>query len=47
MSVSIINNVVIGPEEEFIPAHLSYGQFIFDQLKKGGDKTALVTISNI
>ncbi|CAG9789350.1 unnamed protein product [Diatraea saccharalis] len=43
MSVSIVNNVVYGPEEEFIPAHLSFGQYMFDQLKKGGDNIALVS----
>ncbi|KAL0819591.1 hypothetical protein ABMA28_007683 [Loxostege sticticalis] len=43
MSVSIHNNVVTGPEEEYIPAHLSYGQFMFDQLKKGGDNIALIS----
>lgn len=43
MAVSIHNNVVTGPEEEYIPAHLSYGQFMFDQLKKGGDNIALVS----
>ncbi|CAH2258335.1 jg10538 [Pararge aegeria aegeria] len=34
------NNVVSGPEERSIPAHLSYGQFLFDKLKSGGNKTA-------
>ncbi|CAK1550509.1 unnamed protein product [Leptosia nina] len=29
-------------EEELIPAHLSYGQFLFDKFKSGGNKTALV-----
>lgn len=43
MSAFIHNNIVSGPEEEYIPAHLSYGQFMFDQLKKGGDQTALVS----
>lgn len=43
MPVSIHNNIITGPEEEFIPAHLSFGQFMFDQLKKGGDNIALVS----
>lgn len=43
MAVSIHNNIVSGPEELDIPAHLSYGQFLFDQLKKGGDQKALVS----
>ncbi|XP_063539107.1 uncharacterized protein LOC134748293 isoform X4 [Cydia strobilella] len=42
MAVSIHNNIVYGPEERQIPAHLSYPQFLFDQLKKGGDKVALI-----
>ncbi|VVC91517.1 unnamed protein product [Leptidea sinapis] len=41
-SVEIHNNVVYGPEEEPIPAHLSFGQFLFDKFKKGGNKTALI-----
>lgn len=44
MPVTINNNVVSGPEEQHIPAHLSFGQFMFDQLKNGGDKVALVSI---
>lgn len=44
MSISITNNVVSGPEERPIPAHLSFGQFMFDQLKTGGDNVALVSI---
>ena len=43
MSVTVHNNVVSGPEERSIPAHLSYGQFLFDQLKNGGDNVALVS----
>ncbi|XP_049877771.1 uncharacterized protein LOC126374996 isoform X2 [Pectinophora gossypiella] len=43
MSVTINNNVVFGPEEEPIPAHLSFGQFLFDRLKKGGDQVALIS----
>ncbi|XP_063831307.1 luciferin 4-monooxygenase-like [Ostrinia nubilalis] len=43
MEVSIHNNVVTGPEEEYIPAHLSYGQFMFDQIKRGGDNIALIS----
>lgn len=43
MSVTVHNNVVSGPEERGIPAHLSYGQFLFDQLKNGGDNIALVS----
>ncbi|XP_053613402.1 uncharacterized protein LOC128676951 [Plodia interpunctella] len=43
MSAFIHNNIVSGPEEEYIPAHLSYGQFMFDQLKKGGDQVALIS----
>ncbi|KAM3960485.1 luciferin 4-monooxygenase [Aphomia sociella] len=43
ISVSINNNIVSGPEEQLIPAHLSYGQFMYDQLKKGGDEIALVS----
>ncbi|CAH2983427.1 unnamed protein product [Chilo suppressalis] len=43
MSVSIVNNIVIGPEEVFIPAHLSFGQFMFDKLKEGGNNVALVS----
>ncbi|CAD0203943.1 unnamed protein product [Chrysodeixis includens] len=42
MPVTVHNNVVSGPEERGIPAHLSYGQFLFDQLKNGGDNIALV-----
>ncbi|XP_073950378.1 luciferin 4-monooxygenase isoform X1 [Choristoneura fumiferana] len=42
MAVSIHNKIVSGPEELDIPAHLSYGQFLFDQLKKGGDQKALI-----
>ncbi|CAG4957545.1 unnamed protein product [Colias eurytheme] len=42
MSVTIHQNVVSGPEEEPIPAHLSYGQFLFDKLKSGGDKIAQI-----
>lgn len=37
------NNIVSGPEERPIPAHLSFGQYLFDQLKKGGDRAALVS----
>lgn len=49
MAVSIHNKIVCGPEESPIPAHLSYGQFIFDKLKVGGDKIAQVsnTIRNV
>lgn len=43
MSVTVHNNIVSGPEECYIPAHLSYGQFLFDQVKNGGDKVALVS----
>lgn len=43
MAVSIHNNVVSGPEERPIPAHLSYGQFLFDKLKAGGNKIAQVS----
>ncbi|KOB51790.1 UTP--glucose-1-phosphate uridylyltransferase, partial [Operophtera brumata] len=43
MSITINSNVVSGPEERPIPAHLSFGQFMFDQLKTGGDNVALVT----
>ncbi|XP_060805024.1 uncharacterized protein LOC106129362 [Amyelois transitella] len=43
MPAFIHNNIVSGPEEEYIPAHLSYGQFMFDQLKKGGDQVALIS----
>lgn len=43
MSVTIKNNIVFGPEEENIPAHLSYGQFLYDKFKQGGDKIALVS----
>lgn len=39
----IHNNIVSGPEERSIPAHLSYGQFVFDKLKSGGDRTAQVS----
>ncbi|CAB3245734.1 unnamed protein product [Arctia plantaginis] len=42
MPVTVYNNVVSGPEERGIPAHLSYGQFLFDQLKNGGNQIALV-----
>ncbi|CAH2094573.1 unnamed protein product [Euphydryas editha] len=42
MAVSIHNNIVSGPEERGIPAHLSFGQFVFDKLKNGGDKTAQI-----
>ncbi|KAL4719200.1 hypothetical protein ACJJTC_019371 [Scirpophaga incertulas] len=42
MSVIINNGIVTGPEEEYIPAHLSFGQFMFDQLKKGGNNVALI-----
>ncbi|KAG6463284.1 hypothetical protein O3G_MSEX013779 [Manduca sexta] len=43
MSISIHNNVVSGPEERAIPAHLSFGQYLFDQLKNNGDKIALIS----
>nr|XP_032521112.1 4-coumarate--CoA ligase 1-like isoform X1 [Danaus plexippus plexippus] len=43
MAVSIHNNVVSGPEERPIPAHLSYGQFLFDKLKAGGNKIAQIS----
>ncbi|CAH2045278.1 unnamed protein product, partial [Iphiclides podalirius] len=43
MPVIVQNNVVIGPEEENIPAHLSYGQFLYDKFKQGGDRTALIS----
>ncbi|KAJ0173593.1 hypothetical protein K1T71_010742 [Dendrolimus kikuchii] len=43
MSVTVHNNVVSGPEECYIPAHLSYGQFLFDQVKNGADKVALIS----
>ncbi|XP_075982662.1 luciferin 4-monooxygenase-like [Anticarsia gemmatalis] len=42
MSVTVHNNVVSGPEERGIPAHLSFGQFLYDQLKNGGDNIALI-----
>lgn len=42
--ITIQNNIVSGPEEQLIPAHLSYGQYLFDQLKKGGNGVALVCI---
>lgn len=42
MAVTVHNNVVSGPEERGIPAHLSYGQFLFDQIKNGGDEIALI-----
>ncbi|XP_041969445.1 luciferin 4-monooxygenase isoform X2 [Aricia agestis] len=42
MPATIHNNVVYGPQEELIPAHLSYGQFLYDQLKNGGNETAVV-----
>lgn len=42
MSISIHRNIVYGPEEEPIPAHLSYGQFLYDKFKSGENKTALV-----
>ncbi|XP_059053162.1 uncharacterized protein LOC131847586 [Achroia grisella] len=40
---TIVNDIVSGPEEQLIPAHLSYGQYMYDQLKKGGDKIALIS----
>ncbi|CAH0690222.1 unnamed protein product [Spodoptera exigua] len=43
MPVTIHNNVVSGPEERAIPAHLSFGQFLYDQLKNGGDNIALIS----
>ncbi|XP_072929836.1 luciferin 4-monooxygenase-like [Epargyreus clarus] len=42
MPAFIHNNVVSGPEEEYIPAHLSFGQLLYDKLKKGGKRTALI-----
>ncbi|KAG7297917.1 hypothetical protein JYU34_018672 [Plutella xylostella] len=42
MAARIHNNIVYGPEERGIPAHLSYGQLMYDGLKKGGDKVAQV-----
>lgn len=45
--IKINNNIVSGPEEAYIPAHLSYGQYLFDQLRKGGNDIALVSISVI
>lgn len=45
MAVSIHNNIVSGPEERGIPAHLSFGQFLFDKLKNGGDKIAQVRLA--
>ncbi|XP_038206537.1 4-coumarate--CoA ligase 1 [Zerene cesonia] len=42
MSATIHQHVVSGPEEELIPAHLSYGQFLFDKLKSGGNKVAQI-----
>ncbi|XP_045453178.1 4-coumarate--CoA ligase 1 [Melitaea cinxia] len=42
MAVSIHNNIVSGPEERAIPAHLSFGQFVFDKLKNGGNKIAQI-----
>ncbi|KOB63671.1 Uncharacterized protein OBRU01_24726, partial [Operophtera brumata] len=44
MSITINSNVVSGPEERPIPAHLSFGQFMFDQLKTGGDNVALLGV---
>ncbi|XP_061724118.1 uncharacterized protein LOC133530259 [Cydia pomonella] len=41
MAMSIHNNIVYGLEERQIPVHLSYSEFLFDQLKKGGDEVAL------
>lgn len=43
MAVSIHNKIVCGPEEMPIPAHLSYGQFLFDKFKSGGDRLAQVS----
>ncbi|CAF4911134.1 unnamed protein product [Pieris macdunnoughi] len=42
MVITVHKNIVSGPEEELIPAHLSYGQFLYDKFKSGGNKTALV-----
>ncbi|XP_046971328.1 4-coumarate--CoA ligase 1-like [Vanessa cardui] len=42
MAVSIHNNIVYGPEERPIPAHLSFGQFVFDKLKNSGDNIAQI-----
>ncbi|GBP24318.1 Luciferin 4-monooxygenase [Eumeta japonica] len=42
MAVSIHGNIVSGPREVDIPAHLSFGQFLFDQLKEGGDNIAQI-----
>lgn len=42
MSITVHKNIVSGPEEELIPAHLSYGQFLYDKFKSGGDRIALV-----
>ncbi|XP_023935914.2 uncharacterized protein LOC112044328 [Bicyclus anynana] len=39
---TVHNNVVSGPEERSIPAHLSYGQFLFDKLKAGGNNIAQI-----
>lgn len=41
-NITIRNKIVSGPEEELIPAHLSYGQFLFDQMKKGGNEVAQI-----
>ncbi|KAJ2953351.1 hypothetical protein O0L34_g941 [Tuta absoluta] len=43
MAARIHNNIVFGPEEEEIPAHLSFGQLLFDKLKNGGDNVALIS----
>lgn len=43
MSITLHNNIVSGPEECYIPAHLSFGQFLFDQVKNGGDNVALIS----
>ncbi|XP_026314673.1 luciferin 4-monooxygenase-like [Hyposmocoma kahamanoa] len=40
--ITVYDNVVSGPEEEKIPAHLHFGQFMFDQFKNGGGKVAQV-----
>lgn len=42
--ITVYDNVVSGPEEEKIPAHLHFGQFMFDQFKNGGEKIAQVRI---
>lgn len=43
--ITVYDNVVTGPEEEKIPAHLHFGQFMLDQFKNGGEKVAQVSFS--